>query len=675
MTKQTRNKKPGHKSVLFGQIGQKIDRLYEALSHSWFARILCGYDRLQKWGENSFFVSGVRKLFASLMKKIHKRPRREIGTEALGANEIGIFIPSSLRKSLKTRLSEAVEESVFLEKVVSFLKLLFFIPMISYGVFLFAFGLSTTVLQALLFFLQGQSSGAALDLFTGLALVLLSLPVMFKGYEPIIGCMQKSVLGSLILRSVFGVQDTANDRKSVSGSNFLLFFAGVLCGIATWLLPPMELIMVGVFLALAIGVVFVPEAGILLLLVSFPFLGYLSHPAITCALAVLYVGACWLIKVAIGKRSFSVDLSDALVLCLMLTVFISAFAGGQAPMQSALLYLAMMCGYLITANLLRSQLWIRRASSGLIVSSFVVAIIGLIQRLRGQTVSSVFGSQLILSCYLLLLIPLTLARLSACETARGRFRYLFVLAAQTACILVGGSRLALLIWLIELIGFGLLATRKTLSVLLIVALLLPIVYLLLPVLGVSIDVGVPALASRQEVSHELMSLIGKAPLTGIGMSDSLLLLALPDSSGVLNPELGNTYLRLAVQLGIPGLLLCLVLALVWLVAAFTLVCRNAGRREKCYTRGWIVGIGAMLVMGFFCYLWADYRLLMLFWCMAGLFQSVRKYSIEHENRKIDEAQPTEDLQWVNLDLYFDSAGNPKGSDFQSAQTESGGNKE
>lgn len=673
MTDRSRDRKRKHSGALLGMLDRQSGRLYEALAQSTLARFLCSYHKLEEWTEGSFFVGHIRRLGSAVKKKLHKPPRRELASESFDQREVGIFVPASLHKSMKTRLSEAIEGSVFTEKAVSFIRMLFSVPMISYGVFLFAFGLSTTVIQAFLFFMQGQASGAALDLFTGLALVLLSLPAMFKGYEPLIDCLQKSVFGSLILRSVFGVQNEQKSARSIGNANFLLFLAGAICGAITWLLPPMHLILLIAAGIVAIGVLFVPEAGILLLFTVFPFLGELSHTSITCALAMLYVGGCWLIKVALGKRSISIHPGDAIAIGLMLMIFLTGFAGGQTSMQSALLYLAMMFGYLITANLLRSKLWIGRCSDGLIVSSFAVALFGLVQWIRGEAVWSVFGSQLILGCYLLSVIPLTLARLSAATGNRGRFHYLFVLLVQSACIIATESSLAWAILLIELVGYGLLSSRKTLPILLVAVLLLPIVFCILPFFGVSISELIPsAVEGRGQAMLDLMAVLGKAPLTGIGMSDSLLLTALPDGSGALMPELGNTYLRLAVQLGLPGLLLFFVLVLVWYLASFSLIRGNADRREKCFTRGWIIGLTGSLVMGSFCYLWADYRLLMLFWCMAGLYQAVRKYSIEHESMIGDDEIPSHDVQWVNLDLYFDSMGNPKGSEYRSAESEKGG---
>ncbi len=671
MPKEVRRLK--NKSILLTWLDKHLKRLYGAVSHSVAARFLCGYDQISERVKASFFVSKAQSAVLALKKKLLRKPRRELGSESLGKDEVGIFVPSSLHKSLKTRLSEAVEESVCIRKAGAFLRRMLLVPMISYGVFLFAFGLFTTVIQAVAFFLKGQNTGAALDLFVGLVLVLLSLPMMFKGYESLIGCLKKSVSGHLILQSVFGVTGKISGPEMGQRVNLLLFLVGMLCGTATWLLPPMEMVACGLLLLLAIGVLFVPETGLVLLLTLFPFFNYFSHPSMVCGGVVLYVGGCWLIKAVLGKRSFSVDLIDAVALCFMILIFTTGFAGGTLSMQSALLYLSMMFGYLIAANLLRSRLWIRRCSSGLIAGSFIVAFIGLIQWMLDLSVCSVFNGMLVLNCYLLAVIPLILARLSAAVRWRERIRYLLVLTVQTFCLAAGGSRLAAMVWLIEVIVFCLLSSRKTVPALLILALMLPMAACGLPLFGGLLpEAEITFSEARRAVWKELALLVGRAPLSGLGMSETLFMQALPEGAAGA-AEWGNTFMMLAVQVGLPGLLLFLLLALIWYMAGFSLIRQGTiTKQEKKYILAGITVLTGMLFMGCFCYLWADYRLLMLFWTMTGLFQAIRKYALEHECKKKDVAAPPENMQWVDLDLYFDSTGKPVGREFRSEQSGTGG---
>lgn len=676
MAKQTRAQKSKGQSVLLSCLGGWIDRIYEALAQSMLARFLCSYQSLQSLAAESFVVRSVRSLTASIKKKLQKPPRRENSSEMFRHDEVGIFVPSSLHKSLKTRLSEAVEESVILRKANVFLRMMLLVPLISYGVFLFAFGLSTTVVQAVMFFAQGQVAGAAIDLFVGLALVLLSLPTMFKGYEPLLGCLQKSVLGSLVLRSLFGLEGQVKGQANANQANFFLFLFGVFFGCVTRLIEPMILILIGLLLIVAIGIVIVPEAGVLLIFTFFPFTSYLPHPSIVCGIAVLYVGGCWLLKAMLGKRSISFDFFDALVYALMLWILICGCAGGQVSGQSALLYLAMMASYPITANLLRSKLWFRRCTDGLILSSAVVSLIGFGQWIGGGAVRSVFSGTLVLGCYLVSVIPVTLSRMRSAFGRNQKFRCFLALVLQCGCIVVSGSRLAMLIGLIEVVGFALLASKKTVRVLVALALVTPFAALLLPLFpNLLPTLSMPISAGRQAASLELLELIGKAPLTGIGMSDSLFYYALPDGAVGVRPELSNTFLRLASQIGLPGLFLFLFICLVALMAGCSLISNGAvGRREKCYTKGAVIALVARLIMGGLCYLWADYRMLMLFWSLMGLYQAVRSYSNLHERNSAEEDVPSEDVQWVNVDLYFDRNGRQSGQDYRTSDSKTGGKK-
>ena len=95
-----------------------------------------------------------------------------------------------------------MENSIVIQKVRALFRRALYVSMMSYGVLFFSFGLFTTVMQALLYFLLRPTNDAALDLFVGLTLVLISLPIMFKGYEPMLDSFKESVTGHTLLRAL-----------------------------------------------------------------------------------------------------------------------------------------------------------------------------------------------------------------------------------------------------------------------------------------------------------------------------------------------------------------------------------------------------------------------------------------------------------------------------------------
>jgi O-antigen ligase len=113
------------------------------------------------------------------------------------------------------------------------------------------------------------------------------------------------------------------------------------------------------------------------------------------------------------------------------------------------------------------------------------------------------------------------------------------------------------------------------------------------------------------------------PLFGIGLG------AYPNANAAYAPQLGrrdthNTYLNLAAELGLPGLLLWC--ALVWSVLGHAYRSRKrAGAGDLAIQQAWLErGLWAYLVAGFFgtyAKLSFPYMILGVLWCSANLLAS------------------------------------------------------
>ena len=351
------------RSALLTLMHQGLGKLGGWFADSAVIRFFVSYDEMEDYAASSMAVGGVRQVTDNLKKKFSRKPRRERGTEQISPKEVGIFAPSSLPRSLKNRISEGVEGSVILAKTVRFLQKLLYMPMMYYGVFLFSFGLFTTVAQASLYFwLRSDDVAAALDLFVGLALVLLSLLVMFKGYDPMMDSLRESIAGRFIIRMMNDRTMPDLPRKKHHSAGFF-FVAGMLLGLLTLATPPLQLIGTLLFVILAICVFFVPEAGVCALLFALPFLFVFSVPAEWPAMSILYIGICALFKVIVGKRSITFDFIDGWVLLFGFVVLSTGYSADADTLDSAMLYGAMILGYFVLSTFLLRDLLSRSFSA------------------------------------------------------------------------------------------------------------------------------------------------------------------------------------------------------------------------------------------------------------------------------------------------------------------------
>ncbi|MBQ8382081.1 MAG: O-antigen ligase family protein [Clostridia bacterium] len=630
-----------------------LSKLKALLKKSVILQFFSSYDEIEEYAADSFVVRTCRSIKHKIRNKFAKKPRRELGTELISPNEVGIFAPSTLPRSVKNRVGEAVEESRILGKIKALLQGLLRVPMMSYGVFIFSFGLFTTVMQALLYFLLRSSEGAALDLFVGLALVLLSLPIMFKGYKPMIDHFGESIVGNLMFRIFRDTSSTRTESKPTQPT-FLFFLAGMVIGLLTYFAPPILLLLLLAFVAAALCVLYVPETGVCLILFLLPFFTGVPHASMLCAGAILYTGACMLLKVIVGRRSISFGLMDGAVLLFGLIVLSTGLAGSDDALHSALLYAAMISGYFTLSNLLRNPEWIRRSVSALTLSSLLVTVTGLLDHFLNFGVRlALLEDPSVAAVYLLTVTAPALAMMLKAERARGKLLYLMIVSANIVYLLLLGSPIAVCALCIELLIFFLFYTRKTWTVLLLIVLLLPWVsYVVWPDFRVFTDQLL--LTGRMELWRALGSVFSDAPLSGIGMSDHALLNAVSVNT-TADLSLSNTWLRLLVQVGIPGLVVFLLFVLLWFTSGFTLLRRNrVQERPVCFHLAIMASLIGLLITGGVSYLWSDNRMLLLFWMMAGIGRALQRIAKRNEEAEMEPSDEScqDGVQCADVELNF-----------------------
>ena len=655
--KKTKKRSVASKSMLLTLIQQGLGKLGNRFADSSVIRFFTGYDQMEEYAESSLTVGGIQRVVETLKKKFARKPRRERGTEQITPKEVGIFVPGSLPRSLKNRVSEAMEDSVILAKTEAFLRKMRYMPMMHYGVFLFSFGLFTTVVQAILYFWRrSNNTSAALDLFVGLTVVLLSLLVMFKGYEPLMESLRESIAGRFMIRMLDDCTITDLPRQKHHSAG-MFFIAGLIMGGLTLVAPPLTLIGIVLMIVLMICVCFVPEAGICALLFALPFLFAFSIPVELSAIAILYIGVCMLFKTMVGKRSITIDFMDGWLLLFGIVVLSTGYSADQATLDSALLYASMISGYFILSNLLRSKLWISRCLNSIVLSAFVVSVVGIANHFMNLGVVFMSeGAERTAVHYLLITIPITLVCVICSDKYKTRVSVSIALVAQLTYLVLLGSYTGVIAAVAELVFFFLFYTRKIWNVFLFtIPVLLVVSYWFDP--DVWVLWGRASTGERGVLWKGLGQVFKSAPLSGIGMNDGVLYRALHEYVGNQDISLSqtNTFMRILVQVGIPGVLLFAVFIVLWYVAGFTLI-RRCGSKERntALHLGFMASMTGFLMAGNLAYVWNDPRLLLFFWMCAGLARAIRRLAKpQYDEEELGGSFVRKDgVQCVDVDLIF-----------------------
>lgn len=381
----------------------------------------------------------------------------------------------------------------------------------------------------------------------------------------------------------------------------------------------------------------VPELPLLAILLAFPFYGLTAHPSLLLALSAAFLLVCCLGKVVRGQRPVAVRPVDFAAL-----LFAAVCVGGGAVSATGIAPSGFLSAFLIVASwlparvLLSSRLWLRRAVDALLLSGSVCAGIGVIQYASGKTtagwmdlsrfgslggrVCSTFSNPNLLAIFLLAVYALALG-----SVLTGRRLTLIPLLLSGGCLIVTWSRGAWLGALAATVFLLAVSCRRSLSCLLISPLAL---FAALPWIPETVrlrfsSIGVSGDSSaRYRVStyRGVLRLLKRYPC-GIGNGESAFHrmfagFAVSGTESVMHAH--NVFLQVAVEHGIPGLLIFLTVPLLLFCDFLRVGLSDPAGCSRSGASGAVAAIVGLLVMGCFDHLWYQPTLLWLFWFLSAL---------------------------------------------------------
>lgn len=371
----------------------------------------------------------------------------------------------------------------------------------------------------------------------------------------------------------------------------------------------------------------IPEWSFLFLLCVFPFFQVLAHSTL-CLLPICVFLLFWFVRSRLQNENTKLDFSDFLVLLILLLQVSTALTGfGRAvdALVAALLTSVWFFARHLFAPKGRRKLTFFSSASLLFVSligvgqyAFGAAELRWVDAKRfgdiGGRVTSFFDNPNILAVYLLLYFPLSLWA-SFLPQNKGRLRvfYATTAALSALCILFTWSRGAWLGLFLECLLFLIFYSRKSRRSIL---LLPPLVLLSLPLLPESFrgrlfsigDLGESSIRYRLQTWVGSLRMLGAHPV-GIGVGERAWRAIYPHfavsgTKTVMHAH--NVFLQIAVELGVMGLFLFVLLLCIALWQ---------GIKQKNYVA--VSALLGALTMGLFDHLWYYPGMLVPFWSILA----------------------------------------------------------
>ncbi len=620
------------------------DFVYDKVNRSALGRFFNSDDSLKKKTSESLILGSIRGAFRYVKDKLQKQPKRVVGTEGFGSS-VGIYNEETLKRSFRKRVRSSFEHSFMARSFDRAVKTAASIPVMAYGLFLLALGISITAVQTGRMFVADRSVSVIVSLAQGILILLMSLPLMVNRDEKICDLVKSSILGRFIFTSVMGIDFARTEKADLKKNSFGLpmFFLGVLSGVMSlWYEVPWILVFY-VLLICAIRVIYAPEFGLTAVLVAIPFFAFSEEFMTVTAVCMFYISLCFFAKVLVGKRSFGLKLVDFAVLMFALLNVLTSFNRniGSDSTGALVMRLCFVSVYFVARSLTLSPEWIERAVNAFAFSSLIVSVFAIIGSVLKFEAFDIFTTEFF-AIYIGASFLTVLARISFFEGYK--LSLVPWLIIQLCALLACGAFAPIFVLLCIVLVFFVIRSRKTLGASLMLVLLVPFVSCFVaPRMLESVASYLTFSTQEQQIKlytwSVCLDIFGDYPFQGIGLGDDAfktMFSAYADSASVLPENAMSMPLQTALQVGVFGLLFFALSALLHAVSVLS----SYRRREKDVKMS-LTAVGIMCALlyiqitGAFTYAWALPALEALFWILMGISLSCCALSDQKSNMQYD----------------------------------------
>jgi len=570
-------------------------------------------------------------------------------TEALRENSFlnKQYVRLSIAKiisDMKLAFSKAVETSGLFRYYRRFTHMLLSKSMRVYGIYFLSFGGYSIIVYYIKMYALNQQMVEFHDLVIGGFLTLAGILLMFSDKKAV-DALKEGRLSSIFLYKLIGIREVSmyienHLNKKAMGA----FTLGMICGLITLFFSPAYILEAVIALILIALVIYTPESGILLSILLLPFLPTMILIGLNSLVTVSYI-----FKLLRGKRNLKLRLTDIAVIIFMLSLFLTGVisVGRESSIQYMLVMICFTCSYFLVVNLIKSKELIDCGIRSLVISGSIVAILGageyflglapqkwldiqMFQSIAGRVVST-FENPNVLGEYLILLLPIFIIFLTFTKKLSYKLGSLLLLAIMLICLYYTWSRGAWLCAVVSILLLIFLISKKTFTVSIWVALLIPIIlttisgsdfWLRISSIGNMLD---SSTSYRVYIWEASTKMIGDYINSGIGIGGeafSKVYLNYAYSGIEAAPHSHSLYLQLLIEGGIWQLVIFGASMLLILQTCFSKAANILDKKYKYMILAVVCGIIAFLGMGVVDYVWYNYRVFLFFWLMCGFGSAV-----------------------------------------------------
>lgn len=614
--------------------------LYQSVRESAVGRFFCGYDKTNAAMQNS--------MCAVLQKKLSLTDR--------------------VIRPLRFKIAAQFDTSVILRLFQSILDRLAGMSLSTYGLAVLFFSLFSGIAYVLRL-ISGSNPPISDPILSG-AFLLIGICLVASNTH-LSDALCKSVSISFLLFKVAGAnEEYFRTLSKTRGKLWIAAVIGSFIGLGALVL---DVIWIMLGFAALIGVLIIykiPEFGVVAVLFLTPFLP--TMVLIGCMMVLL---VSFLIKFLRGKRVIHFEWLDLTVL-LFAIVFFLAGVFSASPMDSlfpALVFICFMCGYYLVVNLIRSTEWIIRCYYAVLSAAIIVALYGIYQNFFGGVsttwqdttmfadisgrVVSTFENPNVLAEYLIMILPVAAAGFLTAKNISQKLLFLFMGGILGTCLIFTWSRGAWLGFLLGMMLFLLMYSKKTLVLGLLGVFGIPFLPFILPDSIINRftsigNLGDTSTSYRVHIWQGTFNMLEDHFLGGIGIGVNVFSKVYPRYALAAiekAPHSHNLYLQILVETGIIGLFLFLVFLFAFVRHNFTFYAKPQPLKPRLFCAALFCGILSVLAQGMTDYIWYNYRVYLIFWLLIGLTVATARTALS-ENRTTSAKTEESAMHQAELEL-------------------------
>lgn len=432
-----------------------------------------------------------------------------------------------------------------------------------------SFGIVTIILSFLADYGSATGQAATISFILGVALSLAAIPLLLSD-TTFAYIFQNSKILDKILFDFLCINRVPRNENAKSMHIAVMAVIGGLLGLLGYFIPVWWVIF-GVFAALFVYLAFgSPEFAFFSTFFVLPYISIIPYGYAIVTALVLLCSVSFLRKVLSGKRVFSLEQYDVIVLFMMIMIFISGiFAKAEGGVVSALVAMSVMLGYFLSSNLITN----RRLADCMLVAVELSSLAplgvscynaifllksGEISPLFTVGISSTFANTEDYALFLLVVIACSMA-LIAQSSGFARFLCIVGMVLNLGALVTCSEPFALLALAVGMILYVMLGSRKSWTgIATVILAILP--YVLVFVIS-SVNPDLLSLGAMTALWGDSLGVFVYNIVVGIGIGAESFAIAMGELAGEFTSA-SNVFMSIGLELGIFALAAFVVILIV-----------------------------------------------------------------------------------------------------------------